>query len=164
MGAKHSLRSLCVKPVDKLKKMHIDPSGVTSVHSGVREMLKMVACAERPGKPTGCAERPHPLKHSAEGLILEFIRSDQGTTDTNINGNEPVLSTKQHIERFQGKNRGCVVMRPDERASSQQDARPQNPVVPDFFFQGKPRGQRHVELVKILWLILSNHISGNASS
>src|SRR5262245_47717874 len=55
-------------------------------------------------------------------------------------------------------------MTPDERASSQQDARPENPVVPDFFFQGKPRGQRHVELVKILWLILSNHISGNASS
>src|SRR5262245_28206287 len=55
-------------------------------------------------------------------------------------------------------------MSPDERASSQQDARPENPVVSDFFFQGKPRGQRHVELVKILWLILSNHISGNASS
>src|SRR5215467_8730058 len=144
--------------------MYIDAAGVTPVHSRVGEMLKMVTCAQRPEEPTGCAERPHPLKHSAKVLILEMIRGDQGTTDTNINGNQPVLSTKQYIERFQRKNRGIVVMSPDERTSSQQDARPENPVVPDFFFQGKPRGQRHVELIKILWLKLSNHISGIASS
>src|SRR6476660_5919964 len=144
--------------------MHIDAAGLTPVHAGVGEMLKMVADSERSDKTTGRTERPHPLKHSSEVLILEIIRGDQGTTDTNINGNQPVLTTKQHIEWFQRKNRGCVVMSPDERASSHQDASSENPFVPDPFFEWKPRGQRHVELVKILWLKLSNHIAGNASS
>ncbi len=55
--------------------MHIDAAGVIPVHSGVGEMLKMVACSERSGKTTGCAERPHKLKRPAEALTSQtYIR------------------------------------------------------------------------------------------
>src|SRR5690348_7839221 len=156
-------RSLCVKPVGKFKEMNVDAAGVTPVHSGVGEMLKMVAYSKRSGETTGRAERPHKLKRPAEVLTIKLIFGDQGSPHPHINGYQPVLSTKQHIEWYQREDPRHFVT-PDEHACRKQGARSENPFGPDFFLPGKPCGQRNVGLVKIDWLIMSNHKAGKASS